>query len=142
MHLLLVSPEKTILDESILSATIPTRDGTITVLANHEALLSALAPGILTVTLSDKQVLSYALGGGALETDGKHLNIVADMVDEGSLTSEEIQQQKAQTLALMNEYRKDHSAMDPQQLIELEENLMKIQAMEGLAQNHGVNASR
>lgn len=62
MHLTLVSITRKILDlPSIKSVTIPTKDGEITILPNHMPLITALAPGILTVRFDHKET-SYAIG--------------------------------------------------------------------------------
>jgi F0F1-type ATP synthase epsilon subunit len=54
MKFSLISIKKKILDtEKIESVSVPTKDGTITILPNHEPLISALKPGILMVKLAD-----------------------------------------------------------------------------------------
>lgn len=62
MHLTLVSIVRKVLDlPAIESVTIPTRDGEITILPNHEPLITALVPGILIVR-ADGSDSSYAIG--------------------------------------------------------------------------------
>ena len=62
MQFTLVSIVRKALDlPAIEWVTIPTRDGEITVLPNHEPLITALVPGILIVH-ADGNSTSYAIG--------------------------------------------------------------------------------
>lgn len=62
MHFTLVSISRKVLDLPIIEwVTIPTRDGEITVLPNHEPLITALTPGVLIVRTDGKEN-SYAIG--------------------------------------------------------------------------------
>ena len=62
MQFTLVSITRKALDlPDIESVTIPTRDGEITVLPNHELLITALVPGVLVVR-SDGKNIPYAIG--------------------------------------------------------------------------------
>ena len=55
MHFTLVSISRKALDfPSIEYVTIPTRGGEITILPNHEALITALSPGVLIVRVDGK----------------------------------------------------------------------------------------
>lgn len=62
MHFTLVSIVKKALDLPVIEwVSIPTRDGEITILPNHEPLITALIPGILIVR-ADGVSTSYAIG--------------------------------------------------------------------------------
>ncbi len=62
MHFTLVSIIKKVLDlPAIEWITIPTRNGEITVYPNHEALITALIPGILIVRTNGINT-PYAIG--------------------------------------------------------------------------------
>ncbi len=75
LHLKIITPKKIILEEEVLSVTVPTFAGEITVLPHHVNLFSLLVEGI--VKIKKKSVEDYlAIGGGYLETDGKELNIL------------------------------------------------------------------
>jgi F0F1-type ATP synthase epsilon subunit len=52
MKITLTSIKKRVLDlDNLISATIPTKSGEITILENHEPLISALKPGIMKINL-------------------------------------------------------------------------------------------
>lgn len=59
MYLKVTSPDKTIFAGKIISATIPTEMGEITVMKNHIPLMSILKPGILKI--QPEEVLTVSL---------------------------------------------------------------------------------
>lgn len=62
MRFTLVSIVQKVLDApSIEWVTIPTQGGEITILSGHEALITALIPGVLVVSVDGKKT-SYAIG--------------------------------------------------------------------------------
>ena len=134
MKLIITSIKKRVLEtEDCKQITIPTKAWEITILDNHEPILSALKPGIMTVTLKWETQM-YAIWGGVLETDGKTLNIIADMVaDWSSLDIEEIQKKKEEAKNLMEKYREENKNMDMDYYIELETQFLKESALEQLA---------
>ena len=83
MHLSLTSISGTALSsESFESATLQTEAGVITVLPGHEAMISALSPGV-AVLRHDGRESRYALGGGVLEVSASEVRILADMIEDG-----------------------------------------------------------
>lgn len=69
-RLVIASVGETRFDGPVLSATIPTTDGEITVLAHHEPLIATLKEGSITVreTLGDPK--QFPVEGGVLECSG------------------------------------------------------------------------
>lgn len=78
MNLTIITPEKKLVDAEVLSVSIPTSSGIITVLPHHQPLISKLAPGELTYRTkagSDTLLIS----GGMLEVAaGSQVRILAD----------------------------------------------------------------
>lgn len=75
LHLKIVTPRKIVSDEEVLSVTVPTFQGEITVLPRHVNLFSLLVEGIIKI--KKKTGEDYlAIGGGYLETDGQELHIL------------------------------------------------------------------
>lgn len=82
MHFTLVSISRKALEFTDIEwVTIPTRDGEITILPNHEPLITALVPGILIVRANSVDT-SYAIGGGVAEITAKNVIVTADMVED------------------------------------------------------------
>ncbi|MBP8017150.1 ATP synthase F1 subunit epsilon [Candidatus Gracilibacteria bacterium] len=134
MKLILISIKNKILDiDNLKSATIPTKAGEITVLENHEPIISALKPGILKISYNNKEEC-FAVGGGVLEINGDKLTITADMVEPGdNLDIEEIKKKKFEAKKLMDSYRETNKQMDMDKYIELEFEFLKESAKEQLA---------
>ncbi|EKD30182.1 MAG: F0F1 ATP synthase subunit epsilon [uncultured bacterium (gcode 4)] len=134
MHLTLVSISRKVLDlPSIEWVTIPTRDGEITVLPNHEPLITALTPGILIVRTDGKES-SYAIGGGVAEITANSVTITADMVEDGeNLDIEAIRAKKEEARTLLGEYKSKGDVTDMETYIELEQQFLKESAKEQLA---------
>ena len=99
LHLQIITPKKVIVDEQIQSATVTTADGEITVLPRHSRLFSLLVDGVVTIKKEKSEEDHLSIGGGYLETDGKHLNILVsrahgqDQID-AQMTQKALEQAK------------------------------------------------
>lgn len=126
----------TITLENSTSATIPTKDGIISVLPGHVPLLSALGNGILSVT-SESGTKKFAISGGALETDGQTLRILTDMAEDIAEDIETIRARKLEAEKLMQEAKESGDPISMERLIEIETEYQKDTAREQLAMgNH------
>ncbi len=77
----LVTPQRLLLEEAIVSLQAPGSEGYLGVLAHHAALITALRPGRLDVRTTDGRVLSYAVSGGFLEVSGNRASVLADAAE-------------------------------------------------------------
>lgn len=68
----LVSPERLLVSEQVVSVVIPGTDGELTVMANHAPLMTTIRPGVVTVALARGGEERYVVFGG-----------FADIVPEG-----------------------------------------------------------
>lgn len=68
----LVSPERLLVSEQVVSVVIPGTDGELTVMANHAPLMTTIRPGVVTVALAGGGEERYVVFGG-----------FADIVPEG-----------------------------------------------------------
>lgn len=66
-HLVVASVGENRFDGAAVSATIPTTEGEITILANHDAIIATLAPGMITVRTTIKEPQTFPIQGGILE---------------------------------------------------------------------------
>jgi len=87
MNLKIVTPSKKVVDRQVVSVTVPSVDGEITILPRHTNLFSLLQDGIITIR-DEKEEEYMAIGGGYLETDGQEIQILVsraynqDEIDE------------------------------------------------------------
>src|SRR5882757_2939503 len=80
-HFDLVSPEKLLFSGEVDQVDVPGSEGDFGVLAGHAAIVSALRPGIMTVTVGGNAQRMIVLGGFAeVSADGK-LTVLADLAD-------------------------------------------------------------
>lgn len=75
LNLKIITPHKVALNEEVISVTIPTYRGEITILPHHTNLFSLLVEGVIKIKKAS--IEDYlAIGGGYLETDGQEVNIL------------------------------------------------------------------
>lgn len=134
MRFTLVSIIKKVLDlPSIEWVSIPTRDGEVTILPNHEPLITALIPGVLVVR-ADGVNTPYAIGGGIAEITPESTTITADMVEDGANSDiDAIRSKKEEARKLLEEYKNKGDSLDMNTYIELEQQFLKESAREQLA---------
>jgi ATP synthase F1 epsilon subunit len=134
MKFTLISIKKKILEiDNFNSVIIPTKSWEITILENHEPIISALKPGILKINYNSKEEL-YAIWWWILEKNWDKLTIIADMVEEWvNLDLEEIKAKKMEAKKLMDSYKSENKQMNMDEYIELEFEFLKESAKEQLA---------
>tara|TARA_B100000965_G_C19037394_1_gene517989 strand:- start:17 stop:406 length:390 start_codon:yes stop_codon:yes gene_type:complete len=83
----IISPEKKLLTEKVNSATIPSFEGEMTILANHISLITFLRPGIIKINGSKET--QYFLEEGTVEFSNNNLTILSSTIVECSALSKE-----------------------------------------------------
>lgn len=92
MKFSIVKPEGVVYEDEIEKVTIPTESGEITVLPEHEPMVSVLKPGIMTV-YKNGNIIELATAGGVLEIrPSNELYIIADSAEK----AEEIDIERAE----------------------------------------------
>src|ERR1700742_1720863 len=80
-HFDLVSPEKLLFSGEVDQVDVPGTEGDFGVLAGHAPLVSALRPGIMTVTVKGEKQRMVVLGGFAEVSAEGTLTVLADLAD-------------------------------------------------------------
>ena len=70
LHLIISSVSENLYDGPALSATIPGSAGEMTILPNHEPLITTLKEGIITVRIPNAENKAFEVQNGVLETSG------------------------------------------------------------------------
>jgi F-type H+-transporting ATPase subunit epsilon len=108
----ITTPERTVVEAQVDSVTIPTAQGEITVLPDHQAMVGLVVPGALMV--KDGAQTSYlAVSGGALEIlPGSRCVILTDSADRAEdLEEAEIEKARARAQSAYDEAKgKDEMA--------------------------------
>lgn len=71
LHLVISTVGQNLYDGPALSATLPASAGEMTILPNHEPLVTTLKPGTVTVRIPNKEAQTFEIAGGVLETSGQ-----------------------------------------------------------------------
>jgi len=71
LHLIISSVSENLYDGPALSATLPGSAGEMTVLPNHEPLISTLKAGTITVRIPGKDKQVFNITSGVLEISGE-----------------------------------------------------------------------
>jgi F-type H+-transporting ATPase subunit epsilon len=116
----ILTPDQILFDKEIVSATLPTMEGEITILANHIPLVSAMSIGQVMVRLADGSEERFDLQGGVLnvQAGGAGATLMSDTyIDTGNINELELQAEIDRAKVAMNE------AVDENAFAELEGNL-------------------
>ena len=85
IHFRLVTPDRVLADEEVLSISLPTVEGELTILPHHAELTALLVPGIIKIKKSGKNVEEeVAVSGGFIHItkDGQTM-VLADTAERG-----------------------------------------------------------
>jgi F-type H+-transporting ATPase subunit epsilon len=83
----IISPKKKLYDMDVISVSVPSATGILTILHNHVPLFALLTEGIIKV-ISNKGEDYFSIGGGYIETTGKKVRVLVskafhqDEIDE------------------------------------------------------------
>lgn len=108
MLLEIITPDRLVYEGEILSVTLQTAVGEITVLPGHIPLISILAPGAVTARTVEGEKI-FAVSRGTVEVDGDSVRLLARSADplEDLESEEAIEQAKRKAEQLMADKRGD-----------------------------------
>jgi len=76
----IITPDETVFDADIVSLVAPGAQGSLGVLADHAALVTPLASGVVEVISADRLKRQFGLEKGFLEVRDNEVNILAEKV--------------------------------------------------------------
>jgi len=79
--LAVVTPEKIVYEEEVVSIIAPGEVGYLGIMSNHAPIITSLVPGKLTVKDDKGEEIKLALSGGFLENSGNVCTILADAAE-------------------------------------------------------------
>lgn len=83
-NLEIITPSKSVFNDSVVSATFPGARGEFQVLFNHADLMSVIEIGRLRIE-KDGETLLFATSGGTVEVKNNKVLFLAETVEESSL---------------------------------------------------------
>lgn len=79
-ELSLLTPEQSVFEGAVEYVEVPGSEGYLGVLAHHAALVTALAPGTLTVRKAGGEEQKWRVSGGFFEVSNNRATVLADSV--------------------------------------------------------------
>ena len=131
MELKILSFEwESFVNKNVVSVTLLTGVGEITVLENHVPLMTYVEPSTLYIDYKDENNVlirdDFAVGRWVVEIDGKKMKILTDMLtDIADLDVEEVRRAKMLAEELMNKYKGKTDKLDMAKFLEAEEQLLR-----------------
>lgn len=80
----IVTPEKTVLSEEVVSLQVPAADGSMGILAGHAPLMAELGVGECVVRLPGGAEEHYAVAGGFIEVSRERVTVLADTAENAT----------------------------------------------------------
>lgn len=87
----IVTPERTVFENTVNQVTLPTSEGEITILPNHQSYIASLQSGEMMFKKDGKEIF-LAISGGFIEFHNNELIVLADTAER----AEEIDLERAQ----------------------------------------------
>ena len=131
MELKILSFEwESFLNKNVISVTLLTWVGEITVLENHEPLMTYVEPSTLYVVFKDENNIKhrddFAVWRWVVEINWKEIKILTDMLtDIKDLDIDKVKRAKLDAEELMEKYKNSTDKMDMAKFIEAEDALVK-----------------
>lgn len=105
----IATPERVLMKEEILSVSVPTTSGEVTILPDHIPLISILKSGVLEIHLLNGDISLMSVSGGFLEVLKNKIVILADTAEK----AEELDEQRIKDAReKAEEMRKSEKAKD------------------------------
>lgn len=82
LNLKVITPDKTVWDDSIEEVVLPSTTGQLGILSGHAPLLTALEIGVMRVR-PDKEWKAIALAGGFAEVDNNEVKVLVNSAEMG-----------------------------------------------------------
>lgn len=81
MELIILTPGKTVYSGQVTAVNTPGESGKLEILENHAPIVASLKEGVVDVTTSDNQQLSFQTKGGFLEVLNNKVSILLEAVE-------------------------------------------------------------
>lgn len=128
IHLEIVTAERVVLSDDVDMINVPTKEGRVGILPRHEALLTILDVGEMTIVKGNERI-PFAISGGFMEVLPTRVTILADTVER----ADEIDETRAEKARVSAEERLKSSQTE-QDMIRAEAELRRAMLRLRMAQ--------
>ena len=117
-------------NDNVVSATLMTWVGEITILDNHAPLLTHIKPSTMYILYKDENNIEqredFAIGSWVVEVRKNNVKIMSDMlIDIEDLDVDKAKRAKEEALELMEKYKDAKDRVDMEKFIEAEDMMLK-----------------
>lgn len=133
MHLEIITPEKSVLNEEIDELLVPTAKGQIGILPHHINLVTEIISGEMIIRTNGKDRF-YAITGGFLEVKKDKVTILADYAEHAQdIDTAKAQEAQSRAQELLSKKR---DILSHEEIISLEAELRRSLLQQHIAQRH------
>lgn len=116
--------------DKVISVTVMTKSGEVTILDNHSPMIASIEPCVLYTRYRDENNMEqredFAVGSGVIEVNNSSVKVMADMlIDVEEVDLNQAEMAKARALELMEKYKHAKDQIDMEKFIEAEDMLLK-----------------
>ncbi|MDA9129119.1 ATP synthase F1 subunit epsilon [Candidatus Gracilibacteria bacterium] len=116
--------------DNVISVTVMTKSGEITILDKHSPMIASIEPCVLYTKFNDENGVAqredFAIGSGVVEVHDSEVKVMADMlIDIDEVDFDQAEKAKERALALMEEFKHAKDRVDMEKFIEAEDMLLK-----------------
>lgn len=140
LHFRLVTPERVLMDTEVVSVSLPTADGEITVLKNHAPLAATLIAGIARIRKPDGTGEDVAVSDGVIYINETGMvSVLAQTAEHGKeLDLSVIEEARDRAQKVMSEAAKQDDVAFAAAAAELERELARYRLATKHRKSHGV----
>lgn len=116
--------------ENVVSVTVMTKSGEVTILDNHAPMIASIEPCVLYTKYKDENNIEqredFAVGTGVVEINDSSVKVMSDMlIDVEEIDLDQAKLAKERALELMEQYKHSKDRIDMEKFIEAEDQLLK-----------------
>ena len=116
--------------DDVISVTVMTKSGEITILDKHSPMIASIEPCVLYTKYKDENGIEqredFAIGSGVVEVHDSEVKVMADMlIDVEEVDLDQAEQAKARALEIMEQFKHSKDRIDMEKFIEAEDMLLK-----------------
>jgi len=141
IKIVIITPEKKVLEEEIYEVILPTTTGQIAVLPGHLPLITCLTPGVISLRREkndpDTKLEHLATFGGLAEINGETVRILAENAKRAK-DLDEFKIKEAQERALQARKKAQDENATAEALAEIERALAQLKVLELEKRRHQV----
>ncbi|MBD3238916.1 MAG: ATP synthase F1 subunit epsilon [Candidatus Moranbacteria bacterium] len=123
----IVTPEKVVFDQDVDQVSLPTQEGQLTILPDHESLIGVIKPGEICINSEQASQCFLAVSDGFLEIDANQVRVFAETAETAEeLSREQIEKAQEQAKQAIENRRNISPAQYKSALSQLERELIRL----------------